>query len=88
MEGGIPASVSSACKSRGERPSGDLVPWTLTSQFLDTHLSEFIGARIVRIATHPEYQVMLFLVCHYSVKTYKESLLLLVFITMAACCLT
>lgn len=58
MEGGIPASVSHACKSRGERPSGDLVPWSLTSQFLDTRLSELTGARIVRVATHPDYQSM------------------------------
>ncbi|XP_045597663.1 RNA cytidine acetyltransferase [Procambarus clarkii] len=58
IEGRIPASVSSACKNRGERPSGDLVPWCLASQFLDCNLTELTGARVVRIATHPDYQSM------------------------------
>ncbi|KAG7174649.1 RNA cytidine acetyltransferase-like 2 [Homarus americanus] len=58
LEGGIPASVSNACKSRGERPSGDLVPWSLASQFLDVNLTKLTGARIIRVATHPDYQSM------------------------------
>ncbi|CAH8471404.1 unnamed protein product [Heterobilharzia americana] len=42
--------------SRGLRPSGDLIPWTLSQQFCDANFGELSGARIVRIATHPDYQ--------------------------------
>ncbi|CAH8830455.1 unnamed protein product [Trichobilharzia szidati] len=42
--------------SRGLRPSGDLIPWTLSQQFCDNDFGELSGARIVRIATHPDYQ--------------------------------
>ncbi|CAL4112336.1 unnamed protein product, partial [Meganyctiphanes norvegica] len=58
VEGGIPKKVSSQHKDRGERPSGDLIPWTLASQFLKTKLTEMVGLRVVRIATHPDYQSM------------------------------
>ncbi|KAK8741134.1 hypothetical protein OTU49_002513 [Cherax quadricarinatus] len=58
LEGGIPASVAESCMSRGERPSGDLVPWSLASQFLDSTLTSLVGARIVRVATHPDCQSM------------------------------
>ncbi|KAH8851293.1 RNA cytidine acetyltransferase [Schistosoma japonicum] len=42
--------------SRGLRPSGDLIPWTLSQQFCDPNFGELSGARVVRIATHPDYQ--------------------------------
>lgn len=58
MEGGIPASVSKATRSRGERPSGDLVPWLLSAQFLQPDLTQLKGVRVVRVATHPDYQSM------------------------------
>lgn len=57
MEGEIPPSVSKAVKSRGERPSGDLVPWLLSAQFLQPDLTQMKGVRVVRVATHPDYQV-------------------------------
>ena len=57
MEGNINKVTSEACKRRGERPCGDLVPWSLASQFLNTSLTELVGVRVVRIATHPDYQV-------------------------------
>ena len=41
---------------RGLRPSGDLIPWTISEQFQDETFAQLSGARIVRIATHPNAQ--------------------------------
>ncbi|CAF0885538.1 unnamed protein product [Brachionus calyciflorus] len=43
---------------RGKRASGDLIPWTVSQQFQDNDFPRLAGGRIVRIATHPEYQGM------------------------------
>jgi N-acetyltransferase 10 len=43
---------------RGKRASGDLIPWTVSQQFQDNDFPRLAGARIVRIATHPDYQGM------------------------------
>jgi N-acetyltransferase 10 len=53
FEGGIKSSTVEHNRGRGIRPSGDLVPWTLAEQFLDQDIFNIMGARIVRIATHP-----------------------------------
>lgn len=42
--------------SRGRRGAGDLIPWTISQEFFEEHFSSLSGARVVRIATHPEYQ--------------------------------
>lgn len=44
--------------SRGKRASGDLIPWTIGQQYQDADFPKLAGARIVRIATHPDYQGM------------------------------
>lgn len=44
--------------SRGKRAAGDLIPWTVGQQFQDPDFPSLSGARIVRIATHPDYQGM------------------------------
>ena len=44
--------------SRGNRASGDMIPWTITQQFGDSEFPQLSGARIVRIATHPDVQKM------------------------------
>ncbi|RZB39566.1 N-acetyltransferase 10, partial [Asbolus verrucosus] len=44
--------------SRGKRASGDLIPWTVGQQYQDPDFPRLSGARIVRIATHPDYQGM------------------------------
>ncbi|KAK9701707.1 Helicase [Popillia japonica] len=44
--------------SRGKRASGDLIPWTIGQQYQDADFPRLCGARIVRIATHPDYQGM------------------------------
>jgi N-acetyltransferase 10 len=43
---------------RGKRASGDLIPWTVSQQFQDNDFPRLAGGRIVRIATHPDYQGM------------------------------
>ena len=43
---------------RGNRASGDLIPWTITQQFGDSEFPQLSGARIVRIASHPDVQKM------------------------------
>ena len=57
MEGGVSASVCERVYTHGERPPGDLVPWTLVNQFRDPSLAQHVGARVIRIAAHPNYQV-------------------------------
>ncbi|KAJ5228893.1 hypothetical protein N7489_009601 [Penicillium chrysogenum] len=41
--------------SRGQRAGGDLIPWLVSQQFQDENFASLSGARIVRIATNPEY---------------------------------
>ena len=36
--------------------SGDLIPWTISEQFQQMDFAQLSGARIVRIATHPDFQ--------------------------------
>ncbi|KAF2858693.1 N-acetyltransferase 10 [Piedraia hortae CBS 480.64] len=55
LEGRISkASVQNAL-GQGNRPDGDLIPWTVTQQFQDGEFANLSGARIVRIATAPEH---------------------------------
>lgn len=44
--------------STGSRASGDLIPWNISEQFSDREFAKLSGARVVRIATHPNYQRM------------------------------
>jgi N-acetyltransferase 10 len=39
--------------AKGNKASGDMIPWTLAQQFNDNTFAGLSGARIVRIATHP-----------------------------------
>eukprot|EP00898_Chlorokybus_atmophyticus_P002421 jgi/Chlat1/317/Chrsp1S03186 len=54
LEGEI--SKQSALKglSQGFQPQGDLIPWTISQQFQDAEFPRLSGARIVRIACHPD----------------------------------
>lgn len=56
LEGQISKSSVSNGLSRGKRASGDLIPWTIAQQYQDEEFPSLAGARIVRIATHPDYQ--------------------------------
>ncbi|KAA8643528.1 hypothetical protein EYZ11_004275 [Aspergillus tanneri] len=44
--------------SRGQRAGGDLIPWLVSQQYQDEDFAGLSGARIVRIATNPEYLSM------------------------------
>jgi len=58
LEGQISKGSITAGLQRGQRASGDLIPWTMAQQFQDNNFPQLSGARIVRIATHPDYQRM------------------------------
>ncbi|KAI1073924.1 DUF699-domain-containing protein [Whalleya microplaca] len=53
LEGNISKKSVMASLDRGQRPAGDLIPWLVSQQFQDDFAS-LSGARIVRIATHPD----------------------------------
>lgn len=42
----------------GSKAAGDLIPWNVSEQFNDREFTKLSGARVVRIATHPNYQRM------------------------------
>lgn len=58
LEGRISSRNSAAQLSRGQRASGDLIPWTISQQFQESDFATMSGARIVRVATHPDVQKM------------------------------
>jgi N-acetyltransferase 10 len=58
LEGRISLGSAKTSMSRGQRASGDLIPWTLSQQFQDSEFAILSGARIIRVATHPDVQKM------------------------------
>ena len=54
LEGAISKKAAASSLARGELPTGDLVPWTVSQQFQDPDFPSLSGARVVRIAVHPE----------------------------------
>lgn len=58
LEGRISSKSSKTQLSRGQRASGDLVPWTISQQFQEPDFATLSGARVVRVATHPDVQKM------------------------------
>lgn len=54
LEGQISRESVLASLARGKREAGDLVPWCISQQFQNNEFASLSGARIVRIATHPE----------------------------------
>ena len=55
LEGQISKQSVLNSLSRGQRAGGDLIPWLVSQQFQDEDFAGLSGARIVRIATNPEY---------------------------------
>ncbi|KJK79600.1 hypothetical protein H634G_05192 [Metarhizium anisopliae BRIP 53293] len=55
LEGKISRQSVLNSLSRGQRPHGDLIPWLVSQQFQDEDFASLSGARVVRIATNPEY---------------------------------
>ncbi|KAL3232464.1 hypothetical protein RNJ44_04380 [Nakaseomyces bracarensis] len=58
LEGEISKDSVRNSLSRGQRAGGDLIPWLISQQFQDEEFAGLSGARIVRIATNPEYASM------------------------------
>ncbi|OII73629.1 uncharacterized protein cubi_03427 [Cryptosporidium ubiquitum] len=58
VEGSITSEHIKASLSRGLKPSGDLIPWTLCNHLARDDFGKLTGIRIVRIATHPSAQRM------------------------------
>ena len=54
LEGAISRSTAAAQLAAGAAPGGDLIPWTVSQQFQDDTFPGLTGARVVRIAVHPE----------------------------------
>jgi N-acetyltransferase 10 len=54
----LEGQISKATSRNSFGESGDLIPWTLKQQFLDDNFPSLSGARVVRIATHPEHDRM------------------------------
>ena len=57
-EGGIAKDVISANNKRGLKPSGDLIPWTISDHYQDKEFAHMTSIRVVRIACHPDCQRM------------------------------
>ena len=54
LEGAISRKSAAAQLAAGSAPGGDLIPWTISQQFQDAEFPSLTGARVVRIAVHPE----------------------------------
>lgn len=55
LEGQISKQSVLNSLARGQRAAGDLIPWLVSQQFQDEDFAGLSGARIVRIATNPDY---------------------------------
>ncbi|KAJ2172150.1 N-acetyltransferase 10, partial [Coemansia sp. RSA 532] len=58
LEGAISREAVMRTLGRGERSEGDLIPWLVAQQYQDDDFATLSGARVVRIATHPDYASM------------------------------
>ncbi|KAM7204296.1 nucleolar ATPase [Naviculisporaceae sp. PSN 640] len=58
LEGKISRQSILNSLSRGQQPAGDLIPWLVSQQFQDDEFASLSGARVVRIATNPDYVSM------------------------------
>ena len=55
LEGQISKQSVLNSLSRGQRAGGDMIPWLVSQQFQDEDFAGLSGARIIRIATNPDY---------------------------------
>ncbi len=58
LEGNIAKQTVADNLSRGKMAGGDLIPWTISQQYQDDDFAGLSGARVVRIAVHPDYAKM------------------------------
>ena len=69
LEGKISRETILEGLGRGFRAGGDMIPWLISQQFQDNGFAKLSGARVVRIACHPDYAN----VGYYSLIFHKES---------------
>jgi N-acetyltransferase 10 len=55
LEGNVSKEVIMDGLGRGVRPGGDMIPWIVSQQFQEGRFGRMSGARVVRVACHPEY---------------------------------
>lgn len=58
LEGKINKERAKKQLAKGFGAMGDMIPWTIAEYFQDSDFAELTGARVVRIATHPDLQGM------------------------------
>lgn len=58
LEGQISRESVLSSLNRGQRAGGDLIPWIVSQQFQDENFAGLSGARVIRIATNPDYTNM------------------------------
>jgi N-acetyltransferase 10 len=58
FEGEITSTNYIRQTTHGVNPSGDLIPWCVSQQFQNSEFASLSGARVVRVAVHPELQHM------------------------------
>ncbi|KAH9948851.1 GNAT acetyltransferase 2-domain-containing protein [Amylocystis lapponica] len=58
LEGNISKQAIVDGLNRGFRAGGDMIPWLISQQFQENKFALLSGARVVRIATHPDYSNM------------------------------
>ncbi|KIM30804.1 hypothetical protein M408DRAFT_21631 [Serendipita vermifera MAFF 305830] len=58
MEGLISKEAILDSLSRGLRAGGDMIPWLVSQQFQENKFAQLSGARVIRIAVHPDYTRM------------------------------
>ena len=56
LEGKINRTTVQKTEVSGVRPDGNLIPRNIRQQFQDAKFPELSEARIVRIASHPDFQ--------------------------------
>ena len=55
LEGNISKSAIMNGLNWGVRSRSGIIPWLITQQFQDNKFGLLSGARVVKIATHPDY---------------------------------
>lgn len=55
LEGQISRDTIMESLGRGMRAGGDMIPWLISQQFQESGFAKLSGARVVRIACHPDY---------------------------------
>ena len=55
LEGRISKEVIMEGLGRGLRAGGDMIPWLVSQQFQEGRFGSLSGARVVRVACHPDY---------------------------------